>query len=240
MTGLEELTTNLLQRQADRFYGKYRGIVTLNVDPMNMGRIQAMVPDVLGEIPSTWAMPCVPYTGLPSATFSGFYMIPPPGAGVWIEFEAGDTSHPIWTGCFWGASQIPMDANMTQGLPTSKTVRSDSGLLIGMDDLTQTVTISDSFGTNLITIKVLEATIQVQALGRVVLEAPLIQHGQAAVHPAVQGDILFSYLNMIMTMFNAHIHPGELAAGILPVTPAPPVPPFPPVPMMLSTKVVVE
>ena len=32
------------------------------------------------------------------APASGFYAIPPIGAGVWIEFEAGDVSRPIWVG----------------------------------------------------------------------------------------------------------------------------------------------
>jgi hypothetical protein len=41
-----------------------------------------------------------------------------------------------------------------------------------------------------------------------------------------------------VTMLNTHVHPGELAAGILPVTPAPPVPPLqPPTPALLSLKV---
>ena len=41
------------------FYGKYRGIVTNIKDPLKMGRIKARVPDVLGEEPSGWALPCV-------------------------------------------------------------------------------------------------------------------------------------------------------------------------------------
>lgn len=237
---MEQVATEMLSRTTDRFYGKYRGIVTVNVDPLKMGRLQALVPDVLGEVPSTWAMPCVPYAGIVSATFAGLYTIPPPGAGVWIEFEAGDTSHPIWSGCYWGSLQVPMDENMQQGLFTSKVLRSDTGLMISLNDMTQTITISDTLGTNLMTIKVLQATVQVQALGRVVLEAPLIQHGQFAVHPAVQGDLLYAYLNTLVTLFNTHVHPGEMAVGILPVTPAPPIAPFPPVPPMLSTKVVVE
>ncbi|HMK92765.1 MAG TPA: hypothetical protein VK576_07180, partial [Thermoleophilia bacterium] len=73
------------------------------------------------------------------------------------------------------------------------------------------------------------------------LEAPLIQHGQAAMHPAVYGDQLLAYLNQLVTIFNTHIHPGELAAGILPVTPAPPVAPAPPAtPALISTKNLVE
>ena len=69
----------------------------------------------------------------------------------------------------------------------------------------------------------------------------MIHHGQGATHPAVFGDQLLTYLNQLVAMFNSHVHPGELAAGFLPVTPAPPVPPFPPAtPALLSIKNLVE
>jgi len=88
-----------------QFFGKYRGSVVNNVDPMQIGRIQAMVPDVLGETPSSWAMPCVPVAGIQTGEFA----VPPIGAGVWIEFEHGNSDYPIWTGCYWGsAEEVPM------------------------------------------------------------------------------------------------------------------------------------
>ena len=87
------------------FYGKYRGTVTNNVDPMQIGRIQAIVPDVGSLVPSTWAMPCVPVAGINM----GFFAMPMIGSGVWIEFERGDPDRPIWTGCYWGlAAEIPL------------------------------------------------------------------------------------------------------------------------------------
>ncbi|HEY6796389.1 MAG TPA: phage baseplate assembly protein V [Kineosporiaceae bacterium] len=93
-----------------RFYGKYRGQVVENVDPQGLGRLLVSVPDVLGLLPSSWAMPCVPMAGLQSGTF----IVPPPGAGVWVEFEGGNPDYPIWVGCFWGsAAETP---------PTSKVV----------------------------------------------------------------------------------------------------------------------
>ena len=86
------------------FYGKYRATVVSNLDPEQRGRVMAMVPDVLGMTPSSWAMPCFPIAGKQQ----GAYFIPQIGAGVWIEFENGDTDHPIWTGCFWGsAAEVP-------------------------------------------------------------------------------------------------------------------------------------
>jgi hypothetical protein len=99
------------------------------------------------------------------------------------------------------------------------------------------LTLSDIAGLNIMAIKVLEASIEIRALGLVVLEAPLIQHGQAAAHPAVFGDQLLAYLNLLVTVFNTHVHPGELAAGLIPVTPAVPLPQAPPAtPALLSIK----
>jgi uncharacterized protein involved in type VI secretion and phage assembly len=67
-------------------YGKYRAVVVNNVDPLQIGRIQVMVPDVTGFVPSTWAMPCVPVAGINTGVFT----VPMIGSGVWIEFERGD------------------------------------------------------------------------------------------------------------------------------------------------------
>ena len=87
-----------------RFLGKYRGTVLNNIDPLQRGRIQAQVPDVLGLVPSSWAMPCLPVAGLQS----GWYAVPPVGAGVWVEFERGDPDYPIWVGCWWEtAAEVP-------------------------------------------------------------------------------------------------------------------------------------
>ena len=86
-----------------RFYGKYRGKVADNIDPLFLGRILPIVPAV-SELPLTWATPCVPYAG-PEV---GFCAIPPIDANVWIEFEGGDPDYPIWTGCFWEEGQTPL------------------------------------------------------------------------------------------------------------------------------------
>lgn len=86
-----------------RFYGKFRGTVINNIDPMQLGRIMAMVPDVSSVIPTSWALPCVPFTGKQT----GVWVIPQIGSGVWIEFEQGDPDYPIWTGGWWGSPAEP-------------------------------------------------------------------------------------------------------------------------------------
>lgn len=93
-----------------KYYGKYRGMVLNNVDPMQMGRLQAQVPDVTGLLPASWAMPCVPVAGIQN----GLFALPLIGSGVWIEFEHGDIDYPVWVGCFWGsAAEVPALARLT-------------------------------------------------------------------------------------------------------------------------------
>lgn len=114
-----------LANAAARYYGKYRGLVTDNQDPNNLGRIRANVPEVLGEVESGWALPCAPYAG----DGVGLFLIPAPGAGVWIEFEAGDLSRPIWSGCWWADGQVPDSAT-----PDVKVLKTAAGHTITLDD----------------------------------------------------------------------------------------------------------
>jgi uncharacterized protein involved in type VI secretion and phage assembly len=88
-----------------KYYGKYRGTVINNLDPLQIGRLMAIVPDVSSLVPTSWAMPCVPMAGIQT----GFLAVPPIGAGVWIEFEQGDPDYPVWVGCYWGtAAEVPV------------------------------------------------------------------------------------------------------------------------------------
>jgi len=221
----------------DRFYGKYRGQVVDNQDPDHLGRLQALVPEVLGDIVSGWAVPCAPYAG-PQA---GFFAVPSPGAGVWIEFEAGDTSRPIWVGGWWGTAEVPMQPAGVLSEPTTKILRSDSGLIMALNDEAQTITMADAAGGNQVVVNVTAGTVTLKGAMRVVLESPRVLEGsQSAAHPAVLGDELLQYLGQLVTLFNAHLHPGQ-TVGPLPVTPTPPVAPFPPPsPNLMSLKVFVE
>jgi len=89
-------------------YGKYRATVINNVDPLQIGRVQVMVADVAGFIPSTWAMPCMPVAGINT----GMFAVPMIGSGVWVEFERGDPDFPIWVGGYWGTgAEVPVLAH---------------------------------------------------------------------------------------------------------------------------------
>ena len=113
-------------------FGKYRGTV-IDTDPATM-RVKASVPSVLGDTGSSWATACVPYAG-PQV---GFFMLPEIGSGVWIEFEAGDVSFPVWTGCYWNDGEIPSSA-----AATLKTIITTAGTL-SFDNSAASVTLQDS------------------------------------------------------------------------------------------------
>jgi hypothetical protein len=119
----EALLQDLLDVVKGRFYGKYRGVVT-DVDAATM-RIKANVPAVLPGSPTGWCAPCVPYAG-PQV---GFLMLPEVGSGVWIEFEGGDVSYPIWTGCYWTSGDVPSaaSADVKTIVTTAGTLSFDNG-----------------------------------------------------------------------------------------------------------------
>jgi len=72
---------------------------------MQVGRLLVMVPDVSNVALSSWAMPCAPWAGINT----GLFAVPMIGAGVWVEFEQGNSDYPIWVGCFWGtAAEVPV------------------------------------------------------------------------------------------------------------------------------------
>jgi uncharacterized protein involved in type VI secretion and phage assembly len=90
--------------ESPRYYGIYRGTVLVNIDPLQMGRINATVPDVSSITPTTWITPAAPLAGKQM----GVFMVPQIGSGVWVQFEAGDPDLPVYTGGWWGsAAEVP-------------------------------------------------------------------------------------------------------------------------------------
>ena len=102
-----------------RYYGKYRGLVVNNIDPMQIGRIMAQVPDVLGEIPSSWALPCVPAAGIQA----GCFMSRRSARRCGSSSSRAIPDYPIWTGGFWGVvAEVPVLATVPPAIPPGQNI----------------------------------------------------------------------------------------------------------------------
>ncbi|MDX2032409.1 MAG: phage baseplate assembly protein V [Blastocatellia bacterium] len=121
------------------FFGKYRGTVVDNNDPMFLGRVKVSCPSVLVGSEDHWAMPSVPYAG----NGVGWYAIPPTDANVWVEFEGGDLGLPIWSGCFWTRQSELPGKQGTPPTPSTKVFKTDAA----------TITLDDSAGASGVTIE---------------------------------------------------------------------------------------
>ena len=128
----------LLEHVRSRHFGKYRGQVTDNKDPDQKGRLKVRVPSLLAPGIEVWAMPCVPYAG----DKVGFAVLPGSGAGVWVEFEGGDLSFPIWVGCFWANGEAPEGAN-----PDIKQLKTEK-LVLRLDDAEQQAKLAPDSGAS--------------------------------------------------------------------------------------------
>jgi uncharacterized protein involved in type VI secretion and phage assembly len=224
---------SVVEALESRFFGKYRATIVNSEDATSRGRVKVRVPAVMGSA-EIWALPCLPLAG----PGMGAYLIPEVGAGVWVEFEAGDPSYPIWSGGYWGDGQAPVDNEGTSASATLKVIRSKEGLMVTLNDKEQVITVSDKEGKNVVTIDVTAGKITVKGATKAIVEAPQIELVENATHPVVFGDQLMTYLNSVVQAYQSHVHPGQLAGGFMPVTPAPPLPPLPPpTPALLSQKV---
>lgn len=124
MESSEHILQQIAEDHRTRFFGKYRGVVLEALTGDDLGKLKVSVPDVLHDQPGV-AWPCVPFAG-PS---HGFVSIPEKDDGVWIEFEGGNPSQPIWVGCWWGSGDMPSQADVKVRTWVTK-----GGLAIVMDD----------------------------------------------------------------------------------------------------------
>jgi hypothetical protein len=228
VTQSTDILARLVERVEGRYFGKYRGEVTRNDDPDSLGRVKARVPRLFGDEETGWALPAFPYGGKRE---QGFFVVPDVGSSIWVEFEEGYLSHPIWSGVWYGSGELPESAS-----PAKKVLKTKSGHKLVLDDDGGSIEITDSNDNS---VMMDSGTIRIKAGSavKIVVEAPQIELVENATHPLVFGDQLLQYLNQVVQLYQTHVHPGQTLLG-LPVTPAPPAPPLPPAtPSLLSRKV---
>ena len=127
---MEETIIRLARLIDEKRFGKFRATVVDNQDPQKRGRLKLRIPSVLADQDSDWALPCLPYGGTDQ---QGMFFVPDVDAQVWVEFEEGDISRPVWVGTFWQQeSDTPQDAAKVE--PTTRMIRTSSGHILQFDD----------------------------------------------------------------------------------------------------------
>lgn len=103
----KQILANLGLEYFNKYYSCYRGIVIDNQDPEYLGRLIVRVPQIHGKnVPSYWAFS----KGMFSGKDVGFYALPNKGDWVWIQFEGGNPSYPIWEYGHWAKDETPAAA----------------------------------------------------------------------------------------------------------------------------------
>jgi uncharacterized protein involved in type VI secretion and phage assembly len=126
--------------RSGRYLGRYRGEVLDVEDPKSLGRVKVKVPEVLADVDSGWAWPAFALSG----DGSGIYAVPPVGAGVWVEFEAGDLSRPVWVGGWHAEGGLPAEAS-----PQKLVIQTPGGHTVTLDDEGSTLVIKESGGNTI-------------------------------------------------------------------------------------------
>ena len=106
-----------------RFPGLYDAVVTEVTDPLKVGRVKVRVPSIFVE-EDTWARPCLPY---------GHFFVPAIGDHVWVAFEAGDATAPVWLGVWYPSGEAPEPA-CDAAPPVQRLVRTEAGQTLLFDD----------------------------------------------------------------------------------------------------------
>jgi hypothetical protein len=153
----ENALVELLEWRNQHFFGKYRGTVDSVEDGDQLGIISVIVHEVFGETHVVERVrPCSPFAG----PKHGLVAIPEAGDGVWVEFEGGNTSLPIWTGFWWADGDIPDPKG-----PLVRSFFTTKGHKIILDDDKDEVTLLHSGGAEMkmtasdVTIKIGDSTV---------------------------------------------------------------------------------
>lgn len=89
--------------QLNEFPGVYVGQVVDRRDPLGIGRLKVYIETIhvnIGEDMVPWARPVCPFgTGYDE----GSYVIPQTGSYVWVIFEGGDSTKPVYLGSLYSA-----------------------------------------------------------------------------------------------------------------------------------------
>jgi uncharacterized protein involved in type VI secretion and phage assembly len=220
--------------------GVVHGFIKDTKDPDKLGRVKLRLPMLDPDYESGW----VPIASPMSGDSRGFFFSPEVDDEVVVAFDNGHIDHPYVIGFLYNGSQKPPETELKNRViltPGGNTLRfedkdgakkivlkTSAGFLLEMDEQAKKITLSDA-GSEVMTFTAQDGKIKIEAGMKVVINAPAIELEEGATHPVVFGDSLVNYLdNTLKIALDTHLHVGQLALGILPVTPMKPAVPVPP------------
>jgi phage gp45-like len=173
MHALNDLLLPAAASAQARFPGLYDGVVTDVDDPLKVGRVKVRVPSIFTE-QDTWARPCFTY---------GHFFVPDLGDHVWVAFEGGDASAPIWLGVWYPSGAAPAPAS-DAAPPVQRVVQTAGGQLLVLDDSDgkQRIRLQDTTGNY---IELSTEAVTIHAEKPVTIDAP----GQAITVHAASFDV---------------------------------------------------
>lgn len=135
---LDEISDKGTEGACNRWYGLYKGIVLNNDHPSKRGLCVLQVPcmghDTPDKVPvDWWARPCMPGLSVGgSGQMHGMFMPPELGDEVWVQFENGHPSFPVYTGGYLRVSFEGQELLAEQAL--YKGIRTSTGHFLRFSD----------------------------------------------------------------------------------------------------------
>lgn len=106
-----------------QYFGKYSGIVKDNADADKLGTVKVSVPAIFPPDELMVARAALPF---------GWFFVPENDTPVWVEFEGGDATLPLWTGVQAVSGKQPSDFDLDP--PQKRLIHTPAGHLILFDD----------------------------------------------------------------------------------------------------------
>jgi hypothetical protein len=132
---------------ADSYYGIYGGIVETNDD--GEGVLQVQVPALFPGGEAVPARPALPY---------GVLFLPEVGSKVWVQFEGGEPTLPVWT----GVQQLGAEWTPDPAPPTARVLRSLTDQRVALDDSPGSEGIALLFGGRSHTVRLTDSGVTVE------------------------------------------------------------------------------
>lgn len=188
----------------NRYYSVYRGIVIDPEDPLHQNRIKVCVPEVNGGM-INWAYP----RGQHGSNGDGFkYFTPKMGDIVFVTFEYGDHTKPLWEFHGWALKQIPSELD---GVNKCGIVTPEGNMII-LDD--NDGSLSLRFTGDITVVSEGNVTIDAQRILNLSSEQSIVlnegdNQGLVNIRELTEKlNNLVSQLEQLRSLFNSHVHSG--------------------------------